>query len=25
VWRRSFEFVNVSWFTNNGSAVMEGW
>lgn len=25
VWRRSFESVNVTWFTGNGSAIMEGW
>ena len=25
VWRRSFEFVNVTWFTANGSAFMDGW
>lgn len=25
VWRRRFESVNVSWFTANGSAFMEGW
>lgn len=25
VWRRSFEHVNVSWFSLNNSAVMEGW
>ena len=25
LWRRSFEHTNVTWFTSNGSAVMDGW